>query len=222
MDFFSDIFNPTQDPQNSSSVGYGSALATGDYDQSDGGGSASSSSGSGNFFSGIFGNMSSSGAITGGLGLVGAGIGLYGTIGAMDAAKQASQVSGEIAGQEEAINATRRQQMNLMAERQNIENYRNVQRTRAMGMAAAVNQGAQFGSGIAGAQGAESAEGAQNTRNIDQNRQIGNKIFGYTDTIDSLQQQLAGLQGTMATDQGIMGIGRAVMGAAGPLGNLFG
>lgn len=129
--------------------------------------------------------------IEGGFGGAGLGLGAIGLAGSIFSGMQSGQYEQQAAAEsmkqtqlDEQINAQRQQQMVLYSQRQEMQNYRNVQRTRAMGMAAAVNSGAQFGSGIAGGQSAASAEGAQNTRNLSQNLQIGQNIFGLTSQID--------------------------------------
>lgn len=181
-------------------------------------------------------NLGSVGDVTGGFGGAGLalqGIGLAGSLfEGMKESKIADQeagVSQQIAGYEEQITRQRQQQMMLFSQRQQMENFRNVQKARAQGMSAAVNAGAQFGSGIAGAQSEAAAQGGQNQRNLGQDLQIGQNIFGLTDQIDSSKMQLSSLQGSMASAQGMgaifggmSGLGQGLLGGSNSLGHLFG
>jgi hypothetical protein len=90
------------------------------------------------------------------------------------------------------VNAQRQQQMTLNFQRQSIENLRNVQKTQAQGMAAAVAGGAQFGSGAKGGQAQAAAQGAWTMESLSQNFQIGQKMFALDNQID--QQKIAKAQ----------------------------
>ena len=116
------------------------------------------------------------------------------------------------------INQLRRQQVQLMAQRQTMETYRNTQKARAMGLAAGVGQtGSTTGSGVLGGMAGSSASGAQNTRNISQNLGLANQTFNIMDNIDLEQIQIAGLQGQQAQMQGWMSIGAGILGSAGKI-----
>ena len=221
QDFFSNYtgFDPNLQPTGDSADVGGFDLNTIGPGPTQSTAGASNSSGAG--LGGLAGALGGGAGITAGIGLAGIGTSLYGAISGFNTAKDISNLSGENAESEIAINSWRQQQVQLTAQRQQMENFRNVQRTRAMGMASAVQSGAQFGSGIAGAQSSESAQGAQNTRNTNQNLGIANNIFGLTNQIDQNQVAISGLQGQLATDQGIMAVGSALTGSAGTFGKIF-
>lgn len=141
--------------------------------------------------------------------LAGLSLGIAGTIGSVGASMQqatyqeeAAQVSEQIGGEEQSVNAMKQMQMNLTSQRQQMQNLRNVQRTKAAGLAGATGTGAQFGSGLKGAQASETAAGATNALDINQNQMIGNKIFSETSQIDAEQMRLANIQGNAAYSAG--------------------
>jgi hypothetical protein len=151
-----------------------------------------------------------------GLGLAGLGMQIFGGLGAASVAKQSAQVSADVSGQEQAINVQKYQQMQLDANRSQLQNTRKVQLARAQGLATATGQSAQFGSGLAGGQAAASDQGGVNALGINQNLSIGQNIFSDTSSINADKMKLAELGGTAATDQGIASLGGAVM-KAGPV-----
>lgn len=150
-----------------------------------------------------------------GLGLAGLGMQIFGGMSAASNAKQQAQVSAGVSADEQQINVQKQQQMQLEANRQITENFRNVQRVQAQGLATATSGGAQFGSGIQGAQAEAASQGAYNAQGVSQNLEIGQNIFGITSDINSKRMQLASLGGQAATDQGIASLGGALI-KAGP------
>lgn len=170
--------------------------------------------------SGVGSGVSALGSISAVAAVVGAGLQIYGSIKAAGAQKVEAGISSDIAANEEAINEQREQQMVLNARRSQLEVYRNTQRARAQGLAAATNQGAQYGSGISGGQAQASAQGAFNSLGISQNTQIGQNIFGLTNNIDTLQGQLAVMTGKAATYSGVAALGGDVSRASGQVGQL--
>jgi hypothetical protein len=160
--------------------------------------------------------------LTLGLGIVGIGLQIFGGMQAQEEAQQQAAISQKIHGLETNVNAQRKQQMELSARRMQLENYRNVQRSRAMGMAAAVNQGAQLGSGIQGGQGQATAQGAFNNLGITQNLELGRTIFGLNDQISGQKSLISQSQSDQATDQGIASLGGAIVKNSGMISNIFG
>ena len=161
------------------------------------------------------------------LGVMAAGLGasLFGGISGAGVSKQEAQVSANEAQQEQQINQQKQQQMNLQASRSQLENFRNVQRARAQGLNSAVNQGAQFGSGLAGGQAQATDQGMYNSLGINQNLQIGQTIAGLNNNISNDKIVMAGLGGQAATDAGIASLGGALMKAGptiGQVGKSFG
>jgi hypothetical protein len=119
------------------------------------------------------------------------------------------------------VNEQRRQQMNLNFRRQSIENLRNVQKTQAQGMAAAVAGGAQFGSGAKGGQAQAAAQGGWNMESLSQNFQIGNQMFNLDNQID--QQKIAKAQAETAASKasGIASLGGDITKGAGNIAQLM-
>lgn len=154
-------------------------------------------------------------------GLASTALSAFGTFGAMQTANQASQINQQIAGIQVQENTQRQLAMQISARTKSLDALRNTQKASSLALAAGVNQGAQFGSGVAGGQGAAANQGAQNLENIQQNLQIGNALFGMDSTIDNLKGQLSALQSREATYSGISSLGGDLSRVAGPFGNLF-
>jgi small-conductance mechanosensitive channel len=153
---------------------------------------------------------------------IGGGMQLFGGLGQAKASKRNAQIEQQIATQERAQNALRRQSMELDANRKKIENIRNVQLSRAMAMNTAVAQGAQFGSGLAGGLAQITGRGNWNELGINQNLQIGQNMFNIDDQISNLKMQKAEVGGDMATAQGISSLGGSIMKVAGSFSSLAG
>lgn len=159
------------------------------------------------------------------IGAIGLATSIFGGNAAAENAKQAAAVQGQIAGLEGKVNDQRQVAMQLSARRQQMEIFRNMQRARAQGLNAAVNQGANMGSGLQGGQAQATAQGLTNSAGVNQNLEIGNNIFGIQRDITKQKQVLSSIQGQMATNQGIASLGSSIT-AAGPgigrLSTLFG
>ncbi len=161
-----------------------------------------------------------------GLGLAGLAMQVFGGLGAADVSKQTAKLSAGVAEDEQQVNVQKRQQMQLEANRQQLQNFRNVQQARARSLESATNQGAQFGSGLQGGLASATSEGNVNALGISQNLEIGQNIFGIEGDISSKRVQMAQLGGKAATDQGIASLGGAVLKSGPTIGsftkNLFG
>lgn len=150
------------------------------------------------------------------LGVIGLGMQIFGGIGASKTAGQEAQVSQDEARQEQGINDTKQAAMELNGQRTQLENIRNNQRARAMAENSAVNQGAQFGSGLQGGLAQINDQSMFNMQGVNDALQTGRTINQFNKNISSDKQQMAVLGGTMATDQGISSLGGAIM-KAGPM-----
>jgi hypothetical protein len=149
-----------------------------------------------------------------GIGIAGFGASLYGGLAGAKVAGQETQVSENIAQNEQAINQQKNQQMQLQASRAQLQNFRNAQRLRAQATAASVQGGSQYGSGLGGGYGGISGQAGTNSLGINQNEQIGQNIFGLQNNISADKMQMAKLQGYAAEDQGISSLGGALTKAA--------
>lgn len=158
--------------------------------------------------------------LTLGIGAVGLGMSIFGGVSASQHAEEAARVSGQIAGLEKDVNEQRRTAMELSSRRQQMEVFRNNQRQRAMASNAAVNQGAQFGSGLQGGLAQVQDQSMFNSLGISQNLEIGRNIFGLNDQISGYKAQLSSIQGSMATDQGLASLGGSITKGAGMLGQM--
>lgn len=155
-----------------------------------------------------------------GVGIVGIGLSLFGGSKAADDAAKAAQISKNIAGDEQQINAQKQQQMQMEAQRNSLQQYRNAQRLRAQATASAVNQGANFGSGLQGGLAEVTNEADYNVQGIQNNLQFGNTIFGINSDISQQKMQLADVQASSASDTALMSLGGALVSNAGTIGKL--
>lgn len=147
--------------------------------------------------------------------VVGLGMSLFGGASAASDAKQAAQIQSNIAGSEQELEGQRYEAMQLSAKRQSLETLRNNQKLRANAVNTAVNQGAQFGSGLSGGLAEVQDQGAFALAGINKNLAFGENMFNINKDITNSKQQLAQVQGQMATDQGIASMGGALT-KAGP------
>lgn len=150
-----------------------------------------------------------------GISAIGLGLQVYGGMSASGAAKQQYQAQQGIAQEEAAINRLKQRQMELEARRMQTENIRNQQRARAMATQAAVNQGAQFGTGLAGGLAQVQNQGFWNMLGVDQALETGRAIAGHNETISGLKAVANEAQSDMATAQGWSSLGGALI-KAGP------
>lgn len=174
--------------------------------------------------------------ITGAIAIAGLGMQLFGAGGAMSATSKEAGLASQESGLSQGItqlqmqeNNQRQLAMQISARRQQTEIMRRTQLTKAQGLAAGVNQGAQFGTGVQGGQQSATSAGGYNLLGVNQNLEIGNALFGIQNQISNKQIAMSGIQGQMASLQGqasmfsgIGAIGGSLASSAGPLGNLLG
>lgn len=159
-------------------------------------------------------------ALSSAVSVVGLGMSLFGGASTASDAKQAASIQSNIAGLEGGLEDQRHQAMELSAHRQQLEILRNNQRARATAMTNATSQGAQFGSGLQGGLAQIEDQGLFNLAGVNQNLEIGEAMFGINKQITGQKQQLAQVQGQMATDQGISSLGGALVKAGPTVGNI--
>lgn len=151
---------------------------------------------------------------------VGLGLKLYGGLSQSSAASQETKLSQQNIVDEEGVERQKQQQMEMSAYRSQLQDSRNTQRARAMGIQAAVSGGAQYGSGMAGGTADTENQGLFNGEGVRNNLQIGRNIFGLDQKISDNNYQIAGLKGQEATDAGWSSLGGALMQGAGTMSNL--
>jgi len=158
--------------------------------------------------------------ITLGIGAIGLGTSLFfGNKASEDASKIAENEQQQF-GIQKQVNAQRQQAMELSARRQQLEVFRNTQRQRALGLASATGQGAQYGSGLQGGQADTLNQGLFGVQGINQNLAIGRNIFGLDNQITDLKSQESQLKSNQATDQSWASLGGSIMSNAGTLGKI--
>lgn len=145
---------------------------------------------------------------------------LFGKMGASGDAERLSQLEKQQAGLEKQINAQKQNQMALNSRRSLLEIARNTQRMRAQAVQAGVSQGAQFGSGLQGGLAQIQAQGAYSSLGVNQNLEIGQKIFGLNDAISDVKMQMSDVRTSLADNQGWASLGGSIMSNAGTIGSL--
>lgn len=150
------------------------------------------------------------------IGAVGLGMSIFGGMGVSEKAGEAAQISKDEAQQEAGINAAKQQQMQIEARRTQLENVRNSQRARSMATNAAVNQGAQFGSGLQGGLAQISDQNTFNQQGVGQALSIGNQIGINNSLISVDKMKMADVQAQSSADAGLASLGGAIM-KAGPI-----
>lgn len=158
--------------------------------------------------------------ITLGIGLVGLGTSAFFGQRASEDAKAVSANEQQQFGLQKQVNDQRQGAMELSARRQQLETFRNTQRQRAMGLNAAVGQGAQYGSGLPGGQADTTNQGLFASQGISQNLQIGRNIFGLDNQITDLKSQESQLKSDQATNQSWASLGNSIMSNAGTIGKV--
>ena len=153
-----------------------------------------------------------------GINAVGLGLQIYGAFSGSSDAHKAAGISKDIANQEMQINALKQQQMELEGRRTQVQNIRNTQRSIALGLNSAVNQGAQMGSGLGGGYAQSVNQGNWNMLGVDQALGIGRDIAGHNNKISQDKMQLADVQSDQATDQGIASLGGSLLKSGGIIG----
>lgn len=153
---------------------------------------------------------------------IGLGMSIFGGMQQSAIAKQQAQVSGDIARQEQGINNQKQEAMELNGRRQQLEIIRNQQRARALAQNSAVNQGAQFGSGLQGGLAQINDQSAFNLLGVNDALQTGRSIAGFNQNISNDKIQLASLGGDAASAAGFSSLGGAIMKSGPIVGQLTG
>jgi hypothetical protein len=158
--------------------------------------------------------------ITGIAAAIGIGSAIAGTAVQIDAASAqnaAQQQQIQISQQE---NTQRQHLFEIEQQRKRVENLRNAQQATSTARARAVNQGAQFGSGLLGGVGQVQGESNYNILGISQNTQIGENMFA----LDQQMTQAKIASANAATESSIGGaltsFGGSVINSLGTIGNL--
>lgn len=158
--------------------------------------------------------------VSAGLQVVGIGLSIFGGLEQAKVAKEQAKVSSHIGEMELGINESKREAMELNARRQQMEIFRNTQRARAQATNAAVNQGANLGSGLQGGLADVANQGLFNLFGVNAALQTGEKIASYNDAISQDKIQLAKLGGDAADAQMWTSLGGALVKSGPTIGQL--
>lgn len=154
------------------------------------------------------------------LGAASIGMQIFGTMGASSGAKDKANAEKQIAADEMQQDQVRRSGMELDANRKSMEQLRNTQRMRAMATNNAVNQGAQFGSGLQGGLAGISGQSTTNQLGISQNLSLGEHMFDLNALISQQKMKISDANSKIATSQAISSLGKSLGGAMSPLSSL--
>lgn len=154
------------------------------------------------------------------MGAASIGMQIFGAFGQSSAASKKADAEKAIAADEMQQDKLRRTGMELDANRKSMETLRNTQRMRAMATNTAVNQGAQFGSGLQGGLGGISGQSGVNQLGISQNRELGEGMFDLNAKISEQKMNIADAGSQMAKAQAWSSLGKSLGGAMGPMSSL--
>lgn len=157
-----------------------------------------------------------------GVSAIGLGMSIFGGMQQAGIAKEQAGVSADVARQEQGINDQKQQAMELAGRRQQLEIIRNNQRARAMAENSAVNQGAQFGSGLQGGLAQIQDQSTFNLVGVNSALETGRNIAGYNNAISTDKIRLAQLGGDAASAAGFASLGGSIMKAGPAIGALSG
>lgn len=167
-------------------------------------------------------NLASGNYIGAAASAVGLGMSIFGGLDQSRIAKEQAGVSADIATQEQGINAQKQQAMELAGRRQQLEIIRNNQRARSMAENAAVNQGAQFGSGLQGGLAQVEDQSLFNLAGVNTALETGRNIAGFNNQISQDKIRLAQLGGDAASSAGFASLGGSILKAGPTIGALAG
>lgn len=156
--------------------------------------------------------------------VVGAAVSGYSAIQQQQAGKKQAQVQEQIIAEQRRAEELRKQQMELDAARRRREIVRKQIAARAVAQATATAQGAgQAGSSaLPGAYGGISSKTNTDILGVDQNEEIGGKLFDINGNISNLYRQSAQYQSNEATYKGLFSLGGAMVNSAETIGKVGG
>jgi hypothetical protein len=151
---------------------------------------------------------------------LGIGLEIFGGKKSYDAAKDYNAAQVQQIQLEQQQESVRFQAAAIKKNRDDLENLRNTQKAAALGLAAGVNQGAQFGSGVAGGQAEVQDEGTFNALGLSQNWQFTSQNYNLTAQLNQakIAQANAGLK--MQQGNAFSSAGKDVLSALPAIGKL--
>lgn len=152
--------------------------------------------------------------------VVGIGAAIAGTATSIAGASAQNDAQHQELAISQQENAQRQHLFEIEQQRKRVEDLRNAQQATSTARTRAVNQGAQFGSGLLGGVGQIQGESNYNILGIQQNTQIGENMFA----LDSQMTQAKVASANASTMQGIgsslTSLGGSVINSLGAIGNL--
>lgn len=158
--------------------------------------------------------------ITAAIGAIGLGANLFFGQRAKEDANYINADEQRKFGLQKDVNAQRQTAMELSGRRQQMEDFRNMQRARAQGIQNATTQGANKGSGLQGGIADVENQGFFASAGVNQNLQIGRNIFSIDNNITDLNADESNRKADQATNQQWASLGGSVMQNAGTIGKV--
>lgn len=153
--------------------------------------------------------------------ILGLGLSIFGAFEGHKASEAYNQAQQQQIGAEQKIEQQRYEMAQRKHERDQLEIVRTNQRARAMGLEAAVTQGANSGSAIAGAYGQFSGASGTNMLAENQSFQAGTETFRLNSQISGARLGMANAQQDMQTAQGLSSLGSSLFSSSQPLSRVF-
>jgi hypothetical protein len=134
---------------------------------------------------------------------IGVGVGLYGAISGSDAAEQQAAYQAEALKLQKQEMEERRKAMDLDARRRRREIIRQGIAARSAALTTTTAQGANFGSALPGAYGGIEGRTGTNLQGVNQNQEIGGRIFDLKGMQSDAYVKAAMAGSQMATSQAL-------------------
>lgn len=141
---------------------------------------------------------------------LGLGLELFGGTEKYKASQEQTQAQIDMIQAQQQQDVLRQQMMHVQGRRAQTQVLRVEQQKAAMGLAAAANQGAQYGSGAQGAQAQVRAESGVNLLGINQNVAAGDQMFAIERQVDAAKIAYAKAGGKYNEGQGLMQLGSGI------------
>lgn len=158
--------------------------------------------------------------ITGALAVVGLASSAVGTVTSMIGASEQNSAQQQMIAIQQKENAQRQNLFEIEQQRKRVEDLRNAQTATSLARSRAVNQGAQFGSGLLGGLGQVQGESNYNLLGISQNTQIGENIFSLDQQLTQAKIDSANAGTTMQMGSSLTSFGGSVINSMGTIGKL--
>jgi hypothetical protein len=159
-------------------------------------------------------------AVTTVIAAIGVAASIAGTVVGFQAANQQAAAQKRAAQAQAKAEEERKKAMNLDAFRKQKAMIREAQLAQATALSTAGAQGAESGSGLQGAYGGIWGQTQSNMQGVEQNREIGNRMFDYNIQAYQANAQAAAAGGRAALGAGITTLGGMLTQNAGTIGRI--